>query len=389
MAAGLGLACLRVDAGAFDREWGQSVSPHANTGHLKGHWDVSETVVKPVILCGGGGTRLWPMSNPSTPKQFLQLTGTLSMLEETAERVSTSSVRTLRFSDLLAVGSKRHEAMLREHLTDAKLLLEPFGRNSAAAVIASALVSQPDDLLLILPSDHHIAFPEKFHEAIAIGTSHAEAGHVITFGITPTFPSTGYGYIELESGNAPIRKAERFVEKPDKATACEYIRTERYVWNAGIFLFKASAMIEAFAAHAPDILTAVKASLPANPADAINAGALTLDPENFDSCPSISVDYAIMEKVKPIYGVPVDMGWSDVGDYKALWDLLPKDDSGNVLVGPVTAVDCENCYIRSESDPVSVAGLKGAVVVAMDGRTMICDMEDAQKVKALAQLAQG
>ncbi len=348
---------------------------------------MSEAVVNPVILCGGGGTRLWPLSNVETPKQFLKLHGNRSMLTQTADRVSASSASGLAFGTVLAIGAARHEALLREHLPSARLMLEPFGRNSAAAVIAAALAHDPEDILLILPADHHIAFPDRFHEAVHAGLARANEGHVITFGIEPTFASTGYGYIELENSDAPVRQAKRFVEKPDEPTARAYIDTGCYVWNAGIFLFRASAMVEAFEAHAPDILNAVKASLPSDPVAAITQGAVTLDRETFADCPSISVDYAIMEKVSPIYGVPVEMGWSDVGDYKALWELSARDTHDNAHVGPVEILDSRNCYVRSEHLPLYVTGLKDLIVVADDKNIMVCPIDNAQDVKKLAVLS--
>ncbi|WP_084420402.1 AGE family epimerase/isomerase [Henriciella litoralis] len=348
---------------------------------------MQEHVVTPVILCGGGGTRLWPLSNSATPKQFLKLGGDMSMLTQTAERVKNTEVAGLSFGDVLAIGAARHEALLRQHLPDARLLLEPFGRNSAAAVVAAALVSDPDDILLILPADHHIAFPDRFHEAIAAGLSKASDGHVVTFGIEPTFASTGYGYIELEDGDARVRQARRFVEKPDRDTAAAYIETGRYVWNAGIFLFRASAMIEAFQRLAPDILTAVKAALPERPRMDAEKQIVSLDRDAFAASPSISVDYAIMEKLSPIFGVPLEMGWSDVGDYKALWELSVRDGAGNAQIGPVELLDTENCYVRSEHLPIYMTGGKDMIVVANDKHIMICPIENAQDVKKLAQLS--
>ena len=330
---------------------------------------------------------MWPLSNKDTPKQFLTLHGDTSMLTQTAERVRASSVRGVSFGPLLAIGAERHEGMLREHLPEARLLLEPFGRNSAAAVIAAALVHRPDDYLLILPADHHIAYPDRLHDAVAAGLDRAEEGHLVTFGIEPSFPATGYGYIELEDGTGRTRKARRFVEKPDEATAAAYLETGRYVWNAGIFLFRADAMIQAFKAHAPEIFAAVTSALPKDPVKSIAERTVTLNPSAFADCPSISVDYAIMEKVSPIFAVPVDMGWSDVGDYKALWELSPRDNDGNATAGAAHLVDTRDSYVRSEGLPIFTAGLSKMIVVANDRHIMVCPMDKAQDVKTLADRA--
>ena len=348
---------------------------------------MSRIQLKPVILCGGAGTRLWPLSNGETPKQFLNLVGDVSMLTQTADRVARAHSNGLVFSSPLAIGALRHESLLREHLPGAQLLLEPFGRNSAAAVAAAALVSDPEDLLLILPADHFIAYPERFHAAIEAGIDRALKGHVVTFGIEPTFPSTGYGYIELEDASGSVRRAKAFVEKPDAATAARYVSSGRYVWNAGIFLFKASAMLDAFQSHAPDILSAVRASLPSVDRPFEAGDAIVIDPDTFENCPSISVDYAIMEKLSSIYGVPVEMGWSDVGDYGALWDLSDREEDGNVLVGKGGLLGTRGCYVRSEHLPVYVSGVQDLIIVANDRHIMICPRERSQDVKKLANLA--
>ncbi len=344
---------------------------------------MSKRILTPVILCGGAGTRLWPLSNNQTPKQFLTLFGQSSMLTLTADRVRHSADSSIEFGRPLAIGSQAHEHLLSAQLPQARILLEPFGRNSAAAVAAAAAASQPDDILLILPADHHIKYPEKFHEAVAAGMEKAIDGSIITFGIEPTFPSTGYGYIELEGQTGRVRKANRFVEKPDAETAQSYLESGRYVWNAGIFLFKASAMLDAFRAHAPDVLDAVNAAMPADFGDEPGV----LDPAHFDGCPSISVDYAIMEKVDEIYGVPVDMGWSDVGDYDALWKLSETDASGNALSGNVSVIDTANCYVRSQSLPIYATGVSDLIIVANEHNIMVCPITQAQDVKKLANLA--
>ncbi|MGB3624787.1 MAG: sugar phosphate nucleotidyltransferase [Henriciella sp.] len=340
--------------------------------------------IRPVILCGGSGTRLWPLSTPEVPKQFLKLDGEETMLAKTASRMIDDAEQGLAFRSPMIVGAARHEALMKAELPEAVLILEPFGRNSAAAVAAAALTAHPEELLLVLPADHSILRPDRFRRAIRIGASAAAAGDIVTFGITPDFPSTGYGYIEIEQEDRPVLKAVKFEEKPPLEKAKHYIEAGHYLWNAGIFLFEAGAMVKAFEAHAPDVLQAVRDSLPASDGEST---VHRIDADKFGACPEISVDYAIMEKHPGVRAVPVDMGWNDVGDYKALWELSDKDEDGNALLGPVTAIDCKHCYIRSEGRPISVSGLRHAIIVATEDNYMVCAMDDAQKVKALAQAA--
>ncbi|WP_158085699.1 mannose-1-phosphate guanylyltransferase [Henriciella aquimarina] len=340
--------------------------------------------ITPVILCGGSGTRLWPLSTPERPKQFLKLDGQASMLAQTAARMCDDDKAGLRFAQTLVVGSVRHRDMIRDEVPGARRILEPFGRNSAAAVAAAALAAPEDALLLVLPADHSILRPDLFRKAVGAGAAAARDGHIVTFGITPSFPATGYGYIDIEPGETCVRKARKFVEKPllDKAQA--YLDSGHYLWNAGIFLFRAGTMLDAFRTHAPEILDNVTRALPQAIATQEES---EIDAGVFDACPNTSIDYAIMEKFPSVMAVPVEMGWSDVGDYKALWELSEKDADGNVLMGPVTATGCRNCYIRSEAGPLSVSGLTDKIVIATGDHYMACDMAEAQSVKTLASAA--
>lgn len=339
--------------------------------------------IKPVILCGGAGTRLWPLSTPETPKQFLALTSQETMISMTSSRLHGQSYAGVEIASTLVVGSARHESLLQSQLPGAELILEPFGRNSAPAVAAACIVSAPEDLLLILPADHHIERPEKFLEALAAGQTAAEAGAIVTFGIQPTHPSIDYGYIEFSPSGGKAKPVKQFVEKPPLETAEAYLGSGQFLWNAGIFLFKASTMLDAFKQHAPNILDTVRAAL-GTPIDAI----WRLDPSSFSGADSISIDYAIMEHEDNIQVVPVDMGWSDVGDYGALWSMFSSTPEDNVTVGETVLEDCAGLYARSEGPMICASGLKDFVVVAKPDMVMISPRGEAKAVKTLGVQAQ-
>lgn len=342
------------------------------------------SAIKPVVLCGGSGTRLWPLSTPDHPKQFLDLLGGDSMLEMTLKRVRETSDNGLQFKRPLIVGAARHGALMEQYAEAADILLEPVGRNSAPPVAAAALVSDPDDLLLVLPADHDIADLPAFHQAISTGLDAARAGAVVTFGVVARSPATGYGYIETEENPGDVAPVVRFVEKPDLETAKQYVASGRFFWNAGIFLFRAGAMLEAFKTHAPDILDAVAGALP--DAGALNGKSFQhqLDVEAFSDCRSESLDYAIIENLADLQVVPVEMGWNDVGDFKALWDISKKDESGNVVVGNATLINSRNCYVRASGPAISISGQENAIIISTGTNFLVCSMSSAQSVKQLA-----
>ena len=340
-------------------------------------------LIKPVILCGGSGTRLWPLSTPERPKQFQALTSAETMISLTSSRLKSGNRHGLDIEPTLIVGSQRHERLLREQAPEADLILEPFGRNSAPAVVAACLVCAPDDLLLILPADHHIENPDAFLAAIAAAQTAAEEGSIVTFGIQPTHPATGYGYIEAKLGEDAIRDVLNFVEKPDLKTAQTYLDSGRYFWNAGIFLFKASMMLDAFEAHAPDILKTMRDLHE----DSVG-NVWHLDAARFSQVEDISIDYAIMERETNIKVVPVDMGWSDVGDYQALWEMFADAPSANVVNGPAIVENSSGLFVRSEGPAVCVSGLDNFVIVAKPDVVMITPRGDAAAVKSLGSAAQ-
>ncbi|MEL6724929.1 MAG: AGE family epimerase/isomerase [Pseudomonadota bacterium] len=341
--------------------------------------------IHPVILCGGSGTRLWPLSTPARPKQFLSLTSDQCMIEETAARFAHSHLSSIAFSSIKVVGSKQHAKLLDSTLPEASKILEPFGRNSAPAVAAACLSYGTNDLILILPADHDIVDVPAFHQAIEIAADAAKQGAIVTFGIEPTHPATGYGYIKAQTGATEAAlPVDAFVEKPDLETAESYLAAGAYYWNAGIFLFKASTMLAALNEFAPDVLAGVKRAM----AQSDDQSLVHLDPEAFRATPSISIDYAVMEKAKNVKTVPVSMGWSDVGGYRALHELLTEDAGENYTSGPVVIENSKGLYVRSEGPVISINGVSDLVVVATPNEVMITPMQDDAAVKTLGATVQ-
>lgn len=339
----------------------------------------------PVIICGGRGSRLWPISSDRATKPFLSLTSSRSLLKETAERVS-ERLGERRFGPLTAIGSIRHEELLRRELPEAGLVLEPQPRDSAPAVAAACLGRDPEDLILILPADHHIGDVDAFHRAIAVGAEAARGGVIVTFGVKPHRPETGYGYIKAPGANMDTPAAiEAFVEKPNEALAEAYLAEGGYWWNAGIFIFTVGRMTEAFRSHAPEILECVGAAaggaLPPRPGETVR-----LDVSYFAKCRSQSIDYAVMEKVGSVKVIPVDMKWSDIGDYYALHSLKASPGQ-NVCEGPVFVHDSKNCYVRSEGPMIAVRGLTGVAVAATSRGVLVTPLAEASSTKPLAEEA--
>lgn len=340
-------------------------------------------IVKPVILCGGAGTRLWPLSTPDKPKQFQALTSHETMIELTSSRLQASDKGGLEIAPSLVVGSSKHEALLRDQLPGTRLILEPMGRNSAPAIAAACLVSDPSEYLLILPADHHIGQPDRFLDAIASAMDAAESGSLVTFGIHPTHPATGYGYIRGESGTNDIVQVEEFVEKPPLDKAQAYVSSKNYYWNAGIFLFKVSSMLAAFEKYAPDIVADTRKAI------ADDAGQVVrLEPAAFASVRDISIDYAIMEHESDIKVVPVDMGWSDVGGYDALWEMFAPEATSNVSMGPAIMDASSGSFLRSDGPLICVSGLTDMAVIANDDVVMVAPRSDADAIKRLGTAAQ-
>jgi len=340
--------------------------------------------ITPVIMSGGAGTRLWPVSRVSNPKQFHRLGGARTLIQETALRASGDE-----FEPPMVICNLAHAQIVAEQLGDIglqpRIVLEPVGRNTAAcAAAAAALVAadDPEGLVLLAPADHVIADMAAYEVAIAAGRSAAEAGSLVVFGLKPDRPETGYGYIRAGEGSGSVRPVAAFVEKPDLADAQRFVGDAAYSWNAGIFLFKASAFLAEARRLAPDVAAAAEAAVAE--ASALD-GALRLG-ESFLGAPAISVDYAVFEKTdKAVVVACGDLGWSDVGAWRALWDLAAAGPARNAADGDVVSVGTSGSLVRTDGPVVALAGVKDLVVIVQDGVVLVAARDDPAAVKALVE----
>jgi mannose-1-phosphate guanylyltransferase len=334
-----------------------------------------KTRIIPVILSGGSGTRLWPMSRDDQPKQFLALTAEQTMFQLTLDRARDAT----RFADPLIVANARHADLIEDQLEGrgATLILEPLARNTAPAIALAALAANASDPLLVMPSDHVILDGPAFMAAIDAALPLVERGWLATFGITPDAPETGYGYIQSGEEISPgTHRVDRFVEKPDAATAEAMLAQGGYVWNGGIFLFRADAYLRALAEFAPAMLDAARASMEA----AQRTGQRILPDANaFAACPSDSIDYAVMEKADRVAVVPVSMGWSDIGSWDALYALDPAPK------GTVLALDTDDCLIRSDGIRINTVGVHNLIIVASGNDVLILPRGQSQDVKRVVE----
>ena len=336
-------------------------------------------LLQPVLLSGGSGTRLWPLSREAYPKQFLPLAGDDTMVQATWLRVAP-----LASAAPIVVANEEHRFLVAEQLRQIgapvpAILLEPVGRNTAPAIAAAALhalAGGEDALLLVLPSDHVVRDPEGFRKAVLKAAPAAEAGALVTFGIVPDAPETGFGYIQAEAGEG-LRRVSRFVEKPDEATAQSYVDAGGYYWNSGMFLFRASRYLEELARFRPDIVDAVRA---AHAAARHDGDFVRLDKAAFAECPSDSIDYAVFEKTEQAMVLPVDIGWNDVGSWSALWDVSEQDGDGNAHHGDVIAIDSRNSYAYAQR-LVALVGVDDLVVVETDDAVLVAHKDKVQQVK--------
>ncbi|MCU0886037.1 MAG: mannose-1-phosphate guanylyltransferase/mannose-6-phosphate isomerase [Beijerinckiaceae bacterium] len=340
--------------------------------------------IRPLIMCGGSGARLWPLSRESFPKQFAPLIGKNSTFQETLLRMADKA----HFGRPLIVAAKRHRFMVERQLAEigieADLLLEPMPRDSGPAIAAGAALiarDNPDQLVMVLAADHVVRDAPAFRQTVLAAASAAEQGYIVTFGIQPSLPATGYGYIEQGepiAGSTAVR-VRRFVEKPDLATAQRYL-LEGYLWNSGNFLFKASALLDEYRRFSAESLAAIEEALDKASSD---LGAPVLDAGAFERAQKKSIDYQVMEKTDKTAVLPCSFGWSDIGTWDAMWEISDKDDHANVAVGEVELIETSGSYASTDGPLVGVVGMKDTVVVATRDAVLVCDKSRAGEVKTL------
>ena len=339
----------------------------------------------PVIMAGGTGSRLWPMSRELYPKQFLRLYGQHSMLQETITRLTG-----LETHEPMVICNEEHRFLVAEQLRQLgklsrNIILEPVGRNTAPAIALAAIQATQngdDPLMLVLAADHIINNHTAFHDAIGVAEKYAQADHLVTFGIVPNVPETGYGYIQrgepvATDSDSPYRVA-RFVEKPDRERAEAYLASGDYYWNSGMFMFRAKKYLSELAKYRPDILEACRKAVAA--ADC-SSDFISIPHDIFCECPDESVDYAVMEHTADAVVVGLDADWNDVGSWSALWDVSPKDERGNVLTGDAWTHNTQNCYINSDEKLVAAVGVENLVIVSTKDAVLVMNKDRAQDVK--------
>lgn len=343
-------------------------------------------MITPVIMAGGAGTRLWPLSRQLNPKQFLKLFGNATMFRQTLDRLEGLPCR-----EPVVVCSEEHRFLAAEQLREAghnsaSIILEPEPKNTAPAIALSAfhaLAREDDPLLLVLPADHVITIPEAFRSAVQKAVPEAESGRLVTFGIVPTRPETGYGYIRKgEERSKDIYAIASFTEKPDSETAERYLETGEYLWNSGMFLFRAKTYLEELEHHAPEIFAACRKAMDAPSKD---LDFLRIKGEEFAQCPGISIDYAVMEKTELASVVPLDAGWSDIGSWNSLWEACEKDAAGNTLQGDIKTISAENCLIRADHRLVTALGVKELVIVETKDAVLVASRNQVQRIKELVE----
>jgi mannose-1-phosphate guanylyltransferase/mannose-6-phosphate isomerase len=348
-------------------------------------------LIVPVILSGGSGTRLWPVSRESYPKQFWPLVTERSLIEDTARRAIGPG-----FAPPIVVCNHEHRFMVAVQMrlagaADVRIVLEPVGRNSAPAIAAAALLAaeqDPDAVLWMMAADAAISDPAALHRLLPAATAAARDGRIVLFGMQPTGPETGYGYIELGErlpGDLPVHALAGFVERPDAARAAAMAVSGRHLWNSGMFLFTAATLLDELATHAPAVLDAVRRAVDGRVQD---LDFVRLGPA-FAEAPSISLDYAVAERTRRAAVIPAELGWSDVGGWRALWTLGDKDERGNVAVGDVVMEQANDCYVRSDGILTAVVGLSDAVVVVTEDAVLAMHRDRAQDVKQVVDRLRG
>ncbi len=341
-------------------------------------------VIHPVILSGGAGSRLWPLSRRLFPKQLLPLVGRETMIQDTASRFKAEG-----YAAPIVICNQEHRFLIAEQLReqgmrDARVVLEPVGRNTAPAAAVAALLAMkadPDAVVLLVPSDHVIRNVTAFRKAVEVSLPAAQAGSLVTFGVKPSAPETGYGYIargEAIAAAPGVFRVERFVEKPDRPTAEGYLASGKHFWNSGMFLFSAKALLAEMKRLEPKMLASCEQAVAKGRGD---MDFFRLEEAAFESSPAQSIDYAIMEKTSHAAVVPVDMGWSDVGSWQSLWDISTKTDTGNATMGDVMLERVKNSYLRSDGPLVAAVGVENLVVVATTDAVLVAHRDATQDVK--------
>lgn len=345
-------------------------------------------MITPVILSGGSGTRLWPLSRKSHPKQLLPLLNQTSLLQDTINRLDGLD----DLDHAVVICNEDYRFMVAEQIHATRLdagaiILEPVGRNTAPAIALAAfntLQTDEDAILLVLPADHDVQKVSAFHQAINVGLQQAEQDHFVTFGIVPNAPETGFGYIKAASAVAvnEVSAIEKFVEKPDAVTAEQYLQEGGYYWNSGMFMFKASQYLNALKEFAPEIYSACETAM-----DTANRDMdfIRVDVEAFKKCPSDSIDYAVMEKVSNAVVIPVDIGWSDVGSWSALHEIGEQDENSNIIIGDARCIATRNSYVRAETKLVTTLGVEDLVIVDTDDALLVANKNKVQNIKQIVE----
>ncbi len=347
-------------------------------------------MITPVILSGGSGTRLWPLSRKLHPKQLLPLLNKTSLLQDTINRLD--GLRDVDHAVVICNEEYRFMVAEQAHATSidtSAIILEPVGRNTAPAIALAAFnalrsneKNSEEAILLVLPADHDIRNVSEFHKAIEIGLKQAKEGHFVTFGIVPNAPETGFGYIKAASSVAAneVANIEKFVEKPDVDTATQYLKEGGYYWNSGMFMFKASEYLNVLNEFSPEIYTAAENAMNAanRDMDFIRVGV-----EEFKKCPADSIDYAVMEKVSNAVVIPVDIGWSDVGSWSALHEIGEQDENKNIIIGDTKCVSTTNSYVRAETKLVTTLGLENIIIVDTEDALLVADKNHVQDIKQI------
>lgn len=340
------------------------------------------STIYPVILCGGSGTRLWPLSREYYPKQLLCLTGKRTLLQDTVTRVDGAGST----ADPLLICNEEHRFLVAEQLraigrTPAEIILEPVGRNTAPAATLAALAlskREPGALMLVMPADHVIRDTAAFQRAILHGAGLAQDGRLVTFGIVPSGPETGYGYIRRGAGNEVVQ----FVEKPNQETASKYVESGEYLWNGGIFLMRADVWLSEIGEQRPDILNSCRAAYERGQRD---ADFFRVESEAFIASPSDSIDYAVMEKTRRAAVVPLDAGWSDIGAWSALWQVSDRDTAGNVTQGDVMAHATSNALVIAQHRLVATVGVDNLIVIETADAVLVAHKDQAQDVRVIVE----